>query len=559
MIVSLIELHSGVWQGKVDVSSCVPSQESPPPKFQLIAEVSERGTLLAGRGILEYDAFAAGFELVPCDLLSLKILQNFGLSEIAKFPNFTARRFIGQKLGTIVELNIDLMSRCEVYVIRARRKLSSIHYSREELIVLPSLFGTKFFDFSFIRPVNPARVDYAEGDVIEVNVPPDLGLNYFMSCNSRDVIAASSVSTNGRIMIPVTSRMSGACVLYVYASKQKVFRSDMYLFFVPSSICPRDYSIKLSSKNITVFNPLDVHLQAKPQSWALLHAYDSRLESLLKAKTDFTRSKHWIFSEFVKPDDRSDLVWFSNLLKISELTHVLKSTCSKAEFKSACDNPMKGKDTQRNGNLVDQNQPQVQIAHFMQVAPSPARKSGRPDNSVAESLALQPLQNRRFWLIDSPSKVPHSVTEWRFAAGFWSEGRASMCQAPTRSVISTKQVFMDVDLPSNVYENETIQVRVTVNANVAEETNMAVCFRGLSPVVCGDVGKDGSLGETDYTRVVRGFTTCPSSSGKRIIYRVVTGTAETTKHEFTTGSPSKSLLIEEWIWKSTTGKSLYIA
>lgn len=31
---------------------------------------------------------------------------------------------------------------------------------------------------------------------------------------------------------------------------------------------------------------------------------------------------------------------------------------------------------------------------------------------------------------------------------------------------------------------------------------MAVCFTGLSPVVCGDVGPDGNVGETDYTRIV---------------------------------------------------------
>lgn len=35
---------------------------------------------------------------------------------------------------------------------------------------------------------------------------------------------------------------------------------------------------------------------------------------------------------------------------------------------------------------------------------------------------------------------------------------------------------------------------------------MAVCFTGLSPVVCGDVGPDGNVGETDYTRVVLNHT-----------------------------------------------------
>lgn len=62
---------------------------------------------------------------------------------------------------------------------------------------------------------------------------------------------------------------------------------------------------------------------------------------------------------------------------------------------------------------------------------------------------------------------------------------------------------MQVDLPSYVYENETIPAKVTVTAdNIVGNTNMAVCFTGLSPVVCGDVGPDGNVGETDYTRIV---------------------------------------------------------
>lgn len=97
---------------------------------------------------------------------------------------------------------------------------------------------------------------------------------------------------------------------------------------------------------------------------------------------------------------------------------------------------------------------------------------------------------------------------------------------------------MDVDVPLNVYVNETIQVRVTVTAAFAFnplETNnvrfsfqlcgnkedflripiknsfqMAVCFHGLSPIVCGDVGVDGTLGEADYTRVksIQRFKIC---------------------------------------------------
>jgi hypothetical protein len=65
---------------------------------------------------------------------------------------------------------------------------------------------------------------------------------------------------------------------------------------------------------------------------------------------------------------------------------------------------------------------------------------------------------------------------------------------------------MDVDVPSYVYVNETVRVKVTVSAenlasNGGNGKKMAVCFRGLSPAVCGDVGREGDAGETDFTRI----------------------------------------------------------
>ncbi|KAH7699974.1 Protein F13D2.1 a, partial [Aphelenchoides avenae] len=105
--------------------------------------------------------------------------------------------------------------------------------------------------------------------------------------------------------------------------------------------------------------------------------------------------------------------------------------------------------------------------------------------------------------LDIGLEAPHSVTQWTFNGHFWSPGRTGTCRVPAQAVVSLRHVFMDVDLPLHVYENETVQVRITVTAdNISYRKRMAVCFKGLSPVVCGDVGPDGELGETDYTRVV---------------------------------------------------------
>jgi len=62
---------------------------------------------------------------------------------------------------------------------------------------------------------------------------------------------------------------------------------------------------------------------------------------------------------------------------------------------------------------------------------------------------------------------------------------------------------MDVDIFPHIYINETVPVTVTVSAENLTESGrrLAVCFRGLSPAVCGDVGRDGGIGETEFTRI----------------------------------------------------------
>uniref|UniRef100_A0A914L391 Uncharacterized protein n=2 Tax=Meloidogyne TaxID=189290 RepID=A0A914L391_MELIC len=103
-------------------------------------------------------------------------------------------------------------------------------------------------------------------------------------------------------------------------------------------------------------------------------------------------------------------------------------------------------------------------------------------------------------------KTPHTVTEWLFIPKFWTDGRRDVCQLFNKHVLFVqKDVFMDVDVPLHIYVNETISVKVTITAENlnknGEGKRMAVCFKGLSPSVCGDVGRDGVAGEIDFTRI----------------------------------------------------------
>ncbi|KAI1730516.1 alpha-2-macroglobulin family domain-containing protein [Ditylenchus destructor] len=547
-----LQLNDGIWEGTVNIADCVKSQEDPLPKIQLIADVNQRETYRPVSAIVEYDAYGSGFELIPLRPAYTEHTQKIFiyLNRLSYLPsilddtvevtdhcvseskdaNGKNRSIVGQKVGTI----IDIDSKCKLYIIKARRKLMENVYSREELIVIPAIFN------------------YAAylGETIEANVPPDLHLNYLVVCNSKDVSSIGSVTPGSRIMVPVKPNMNGQCVLYVYTVKDGIFQLDMYLFMVLALNCPEDYSLKLSLQNITVFSPLDVRLQAKRGSWAIVHGFDSRLEGLLRISSGAAGSKHWAFNEFTKPDERSsDLVWLSNFLRLSDFIQALKTSCHAAgkyapqcpknnfsssrvsdiclrELKSGCNPSLKS-----TGSLMDRMQKQdaVQVSTMFNML-QPARHQRPPPNAkstknVVEEDLMNDVEEQseqdssnliirdyfpEVWLFEDyklgdsgiltiPLKSPHTVTEWKFHAAFWTKGRGGMCQ----SVVTLKKVFMDVDLPQFTYSNETVQVRVTVSAdNIDSQTNMAVCFRGLSPVVCGDLGRDGTLGETDYTRIL---------------------------------------------------------
>lgn len=79
-----------------------------------------------------------------------------------------------------------------------------------------------------------------------------------MNCEARDIVNVGSVAPgHGRILIPVTSEMQGACILYVFETNRHTFKSDMHLFFVSTmSYCPRDVKFNkfFKKNNFLVFN-----------------------------------------------------------------------------------------------------------------------------------------------------------------------------------------------------------------------------------------------------------------------------------------------------------------
>ncbi len=61
---------------------------------------------------------------------------------------------------------------------------------------------------------------------------------------------------------------------------------------------------------------------------------------------------------------------------------------------------------------------------------------------------------------------------------FWTPGRLSTCDARTISLTSYKKYFMQVDLPKNVYINESLTAKVSITSeNITKEVKVCMCLK----------------------------------------------------------------------------------
>ncbi|KAL3082934.1 hypothetical protein niasHS_010736 [Heterodera schachtii] len=219
------EFVSGLWSGKLDLSNCLGTLKSS-TRIRIVAEVFERGTLQSATAQRDFDPFWSAFELLPMrpaftenttkllfylrPLSSLPFVLN-GRAEIVAqcISEDKALNGLNQssfhKLGTLAELETN--RGCIVYIIRARRQLPNGKFSTAESVLIPALTGgvVKALDFSLIADQSPQnRLDYFEGEVMEVRVNSASGLNYAMTCDGgRDLVAMEPIGEDKRILVPI--------------------------------------------------------------------------------------------------------------------------------------------------------------------------------------------------------------------------------------------------------------------------------------------------------------------------------------------------------------------
>ncbi|CAJ0925424.1 unnamed protein product, partial [Mesorhabditis belari] len=100
-------------------------------------------------------------------------------------------------------------------------------------------------------------------------------------------------------------------------------------------------------------------------------------------------------------------------------------------------------------------------------------------------------------------EAPHSVGRWVIQSDYWAPNEFSFCSAIPKYVTSTKSFFMEIDMPKNVYVNESVTVKISVTANdLEEEKQLSICYGNLPRQLCADMGPAGTHGLPAYSRIV---------------------------------------------------------
>uniref|UniRef100_A0A1I7W6R8 A2M domain-containing protein n=1 Tax=Heterorhabditis bacteriophora TaxID=37862 RepID=A0A1I7W6R8_HETBA len=250
-------------------------------------------------------------------------------------------------------------------------------------------------------------------------------------CNSNKVSLIGQVRDDGSLSITVTQAMVGLCILFVYTTHSKP-TTDMIQFYV------RDECQVRFSRSYTFL--------------AIVILYYLIMISLVLKRIFKAAAFFQLYG--ICPDAKITASAFSNF-------------CLKV-IVDQCMNP-----EQPNGLVL-------LITCFY----------NRNDSNIKHKFSDMPLireddeskVRERFqevWLFDSYNLgASDSIGSWSISSVFWSPGQNRLCHAKDVQVVSTKEVFMDIDLPRSVYINETITVKVSVTAtNVDIENKTSITFK----------------------------------------------------------------------------------
>ncbi|GMR30529.1 hypothetical protein PMAYCL1PPCAC_00724, partial [Pristionchus mayeri] len=98
-------------------------------------------------------------------------------------------------------------------------------------------------------------------------------------------------------------------------------------------------------------------------------------------------------------------------------------------------------------------------------------------------------------------RLPDTIGRWSMISSFWSKGDHDLCLAPEAFVDVRKDFFVQANVPTSAYLNETVAVEIIISGDYVEEATTLVICQAMDRSVCSDVGVNGEKGEAVFSRI----------------------------------------------------------
>lgn len=449
-------------------------------------------------------------------------------------------------------LNKQWRNACPVIKLEAKQKLKQ-GFSKIKTMFIPNMRASVSGQ-NFVNIIEP-KASYDVGDMVtlDLQTTDTLKLSYLILCNGQTILRGENNQNDRRLSFKVSERMQGTCLFFFYSTETS-YASDMILFRVKDK-CKSSISLSRMVNNETF--PLSVpedtiipgdeiviDFEGEPRGIAIYRAIDDRL-NYMSLKNDIFMERLWDLSMFEERKTKGYQTKILNLVNVNEIKKTIESQCSAAgkALRSRCPiyspassivssmclkyidkecHRIAQKPTKPNDPFPPAN---FRTANLMPISFTSARvqEIRRPDNGV-DTIAFNDIgiekphglirENfQEVWLFDSivlgsdgtarvRSSSPDNIGQWAVTSVFWNKGRIAMCPTNVAYVQSKKTVFMNVEVPKEVYVNETVSVRVTVTATkLSKLTKFSICMPNLPRKVCADEGSFGNRGNPTYSNV----------------------------------------------------------
>uniref|UniRef100_A0A1I7T5S1 A2M domain-containing protein n=1 Tax=Caenorhabditis tropicalis TaxID=1561998 RepID=A0A1I7T5S1_9PELO len=462
---------------------------------------------------------------------------------------------VSSKIGEALKIGIPKEWRNVVSVIRviAQRQIKN-GYSNETMLYIPNLSNTTLMS-SFITS-EEVRSFYRDDEIMNVIVA-DTGkeMNFVIICNSHTIHRVPNDVKNNILRVKITDRMEGTCILTAFTLDS---RSDVMLFRV-ETIC-QDCNVKVSkvsngmSKELRrsdAIEPGDVmELQFTGHSEAIVfyRAMDERL-NYITLRNDYMVKEYQDYLIFGKQSFGAKIL---NLVNEERMEKTMKEVCTAAghHLRFRCEQGQHStslvsekclkhvlKSCYKNSTAtvlpimnpyMDRKQPMIMTASstnwlekvnifrsksinaphalFVKpefhdtgvVAPKPKIRQYFPETWLFDAIVLERNGTKKVI-----STSPDNVGQWSLNSAYWWHGKVSLFPGDTKYIQSRKPIFLEVDMPKNVYVNETISPLLTVTGVDLPKSRQTfvICLSELPRKVCADQGANGNKGDTYYMKV----------------------------------------------------------